>query len=202
MKSNYTRGLVTEFSNWFNAGGGLVSEKLGAVSAGHLFEKICLWLVPLSGKTISIHGLPPTPHPSAETINVPSTVKYLAYNWKKLHNLEIGVLHQPLISNLESGDAFCVIEVGLALILIVLQPTIAEHHPVKANGLTDIVQAFSPDIRARIARKLIVFVTPVGGKLATSQPIHNQDGKVMAPTNIPLEARNFEQMVYRHFVQI
>lgn len=34
-------------------------KSFGAVSAGHLFEKICLWLVPLSDKTITPNPLSP-----------------------------------------------------------------------------------------------------------------------------------------------
>jgi hypothetical protein len=37
LKSNYTSGLVANAAKWFNAGGGLAD----------LFEKICLWMVPL-----------------------------------------------------------------------------------------------------------------------------------------------------------
>lgn len=33
---------MVEAASWFNAGGGLASDKLGAASAGHLFEKIFL----------------------------------------------------------------------------------------------------------------------------------------------------------------
>eukprot|EP01036_Dinobryon_divergens_P029800 gene29800-38949_t len=37
--------LMAEAASWFNARGDLTSDKLGAASAGDLFEKICLWMV-------------------------------------------------------------------------------------------------------------------------------------------------------------
>jgi hypothetical protein len=189
---------VTEAKNWFNAGGGLASEKLGAVSAGHLFEKICLWLVPFAGRMISPVTLRQDQMALGD-ITLPQ-MQTLVCNWKELHNLQCNVLYQPLIANLESGDAFCLLQLVNEYSLIVLQVTVGEKHPVKANGLKEIFQAFPVDIKARITRKVIIFVTPMEGKLRTLQPLHNQDDKVMALANIPHDARNFEQWVYRHYI--
>ena len=202
LKSNYTSALVAQAASWFNAGGGLASEKLGAASAGHLFEKICLWLVPLSGSTIQ-----PTALGQREDVGwfggemkLP-LMKSLDYNWKDLKNLEEGFLYQPRISNLESGDAFCLVrhDDGL-LTLVILQVTVGEKHPVKANGLKEIVRAFPEPTRSLIARKVIIFVTPLDGKLNTVQALHSQKRKVLSASNIPREVRDFEQWVYRHAI--
>jgi hypothetical protein len=46
------------FSNAINIyNAGVASEAFGGGSAGNLFEKICLWLVPLKGKTLTICSL-------------------------------------------------------------------------------------------------------------------------------------------------
>jgi hypothetical protein len=203
LKSKFTTALVAEAANWFNSGGGIASEKLGAVSAGHLFEKICLWLVPFAGRSIG----PDTCFPlkngqlSLGNITLPQA-QTLAHNWKHHRDLHSNVLYQPLISNLESGDAFCLIHLNDSYMLIVLQITVGEKHPVKVNGLKDIYQAFPVEITERIERKVILFVTPLDGKLCTWQPLHNQDDKVIAPAYIPYDARNFEQWVYRHAINI
>ena len=160
--------------SWFNAGGGLASEKLGAASAGnHLFEKLCLWLVPLSGSTIRLGQK----EDFGGEIKLPR-MKSLDYNWRDLKNLEEGFLYQPMISNLESGNAFCLVrhEEGL-LTLVILQVTVGEKHPVKANGLKEIVRAFPESTRSLIARKVIIFVTPLDGKLNTVQALHSQKRK-------------------------
>jgi hypothetical protein len=101
----------------------------------------------------------------------------------------------PQICNLESGDAFCLLELSTdRFTLIVLQVTVGKKHPIKANGLKHIVEAFP--LRTRIVRKAIVFVTPAEGELCTVQHIVSQDNKISS--RIPEEASNFEQWVYRH----
>jgi hypothetical protein len=202
LKSKFTTGLVTEATGWFNAGGGkIASEKLGAVSAGHLFEKICLWLVPFAGKTITPMSLSQQQAPLGSIV-LPS-MQSLPHDWKENGNLTCGVLYQPLISNLESGDAFCLLSLpNGGFCLVVLQVTVGEQHPVKANGLKCIFQAFRADLKEQILRKVIIFVTPNEGSLCTWQPLHNQNGKVMTSANIPLEARNFEQWVCRYHLSV
>jgi hypothetical protein len=125
----------------------------------------------------------------------------LSYNWKILHDHKVGVMYQPSISNMESGNAFCLIQVDNELVLVVFQITVGKAHLVKKNGLKDIVQSFSVDIKTKIKRKLFVFATPVQGKLTKIQPIHNKDCKVMAAASILNDARDFEQWVYRHFIK-
>lgn len=202
LKSTHTSALVADAANLFNAGGGLATEKLGAVSAGHLFEKICLWLVPLSGRKITPKALwseGKVDDVPLGQITLPST-KILPYNWKKLKDLEEGFLYQPLISNLESGDAFCLLNHNGLHMLLVLQVTVGQSHPVKANGLKEIVLAFPEPKRLLIARKVIVFVTPSDGKINAVQALHSQNGTVLSASTVPHEVRDFEQWVYGHAI--
>lgn len=114
--------------------------------------------------------------------------------------MQEGFLYQPQICNLESRDAFCLLRLADdVLTLVVLQVTVGLRHPVQTNGLMKhIVKAFHSLV---IARKVIVFVTPsTAGQLCTVQPIVSQEKKKMAPSSIPVEARNFEQWVYRHVI--
>jgi hypothetical protein len=187
--------LIAEALGLFNAGGGVAS--LGAVSAGHLFEKICLWLAPIAGKSIRPELLGRSDFP-LDRILLPQ-VQILPPKWKQLKNLVFDILYQPTISNLESGDAFCVVKMTGIWTLVVLQVTVAENHPIKANGLKVIYDAFPDNLRTLIQRKLLVFVTPPSGNLCDIQPYHDQKNHVMKD-RIPPIVREFEQCVYRHSI--
>lgn len=65
----------------------------------------------------------------------------------------------------ESGDAFCVTDQNE---LIVFQITVAEHHPVKMNGLTKICDLFSD---LAISSHHLVFVVPSRPQLQMQQQI-------------------------------
>ena len=191
-------GLLAEAASLFNAGGDIACQKLGGASAGNLFEKLCLWLVPVAGRTITCESLETRENQFVAAI---PNYEILNRTWKEEHNLVPGVLYQPAVSNMEAGDAFCVLLMNGETILIVLQITVAEMHPIKANGLTYIYHAFTESIRNQINRKIIVFVTPVDGKLRTKQPLHTQGRTTFKrDQDIPAEAINFEQWVYRHRV--
>lgn len=101
-------------------------------------------------------------------------------DWKSTYILSTNMLYRPRISNLESGDAFCVISNNdtSQLMLIVLQITVGSKHPVKVNGLVQILRSFAPEIRSRITSKILLFVTDKHGILNCTHPLHNQDDKV------------------------
>lgn len=195
--------LLAEPINLFNAG--VAPEVYGGGSAGNLFEKICLWLKPIAGHQISAQSLL---EPLRSFHIVLPAMGLLEYHWKEnardneLKKLLPGVLYQPKISNLESGDAFCLVpyerDQDIFYLLVVLQFTVGEKHPIKINGLNDIVLAFPESLRKRIVDKLFVFVTPPEGKLNKVQPLHTQNNKVAE--NIPLLVQGFIQCVYRHSV--
>jgi len=194
--------LLAEPINIFNAG--VASETYGGGSAGNLFEKICLWLKPIAGQTISATSMQ-----TAETYKISLPImNLLDYYWKEnardneTMKLQPDILYQPRISNLESGDAFCLLPYGVALdgqsvfILVVLQITVGKNHPVKVNGLKDIILSFPTFIQQRIAKKLLVFITPIDGKLNSLQPLHTQKNNDMR--NIPKLVEGFEQCVCRY----
>ncbi len=197
IASKYKQGLVAEAIGLFNAGSAVASEKLGSISAGHLFEKICMWLVPISGKLIEeanplLNRNAILTTPIWNSVRLPE-IKYLPYNWKN-SNLTSGFLYQPLICNLESGDAFCLISTEESFMLLVLQVTVGENHPIKVNGLMDIYLSFDLELRNKITRKVLLFVTPFDGKLKSLQPYHTKKGVVIINNNTVVS--EFEQWVH------
>ena len=177
----------------FNAGA--ASETYGAVSAGNLFEKICLWLKPLNGQSISATAL--EDGGAVVDFTVPVGRLLLPYCWKKTGQLPINVLILPRISNLKSGDSFCVVEIATdKYMLVVFQVTVGKAHPVKATGLHDIFFAFSENVRNKITRKALVFVIPKHGTLDKVQKLHTQKNEESIA--LPLIASSFKQYLYRY----
>jgi hypothetical protein len=199
IREKHQSRILAEPVNLFNAG--IASEVYGA---GNLFEMICLWLKPVAGRQIQCSSLESN---KSYCINLPE-MSLLEYHWKEnarddiTQKLQKSVLYQPKISNLESGNAFCLVYVDIkgfpTLCLVVLQITVGEKHPVQVSGLHDIILAFPTHIQAGIVRKFLVFVTPTDGKLNSRQPLHTQNNKVAV--NIPVIVRGFEQCVCRHSV--
>lgn len=185
----------------FNAGA--ASETYGAVSAGKLFEKVCLWLKPLDGKRFVASSLS-----GALNMNVliPSKRQVLRHDWKKSADLVPGTFYVPRISNLESGDSFYLAELPYAanskdsccgFMLVVLQVTVGKAHPVKVNGLHDIFLAFPANVRERVTRKALVFVLPAHGELDREQQLQSQKEEQMDAARVPIAVRGFEQFVFR-----
>ena len=83
------------------------------------------------------------------------------------------VLHVPSHGSMESGDAFCLLNVQGVRCVIVFQMTIAKDHPVKMQGLRVISGRF-----ADVGRQYLVFVTPMYGKLCEPQNLLTTDNKV------------------------
>jgi len=176
---------------------GVASETYGAVSAGKLFEKICLWLKPLDGIRFKATSLIDV----AQNVNfeVPSHRDVLPQDWKKSAGLKPSVLYVPRISNLESGDCFYLVPLPTCgYSLVVLQITVGMSHPVKANGLHDILLAYSKDVREQVVSKALVFVLPAHGHLFGLQPLHTQKGQQMDGNCVPVAVRDFKQYQYNN----
>lgn len=177
---------------------GAASESYGAVSAGKLFEKVCLWLKPLDGMRftgVSLSGA------STFVFEVPSVRELLPQDWKKLARLVPGVLYVPRISNLESGDSFYLVLLPAGgYLLVVLQITVGKSHPVKVNGLHDILLAYLEDVRVQVVSKALVFVLPAHGELDREQALHTQKEETMDSARVPVAVRGFKQYVYRHTI--
>jgi hypothetical protein len=191
LSKKYETSLLAEPINLFNAG--VAPEVYGGGSAGNLFEKVVLWLKPIAMKTVTFISL--EDNKTEITVTLPE-VELLAPDWEEVGNLKVGVLYQPKISNLESGDSFCVVEVNDEYWLIVLQMTVGQKHPIKANGLQTIVMAYEERSRSLLKKKVLGFVIPVDGKLHGVQALHNQDGKVIQ--KVPKEVKDFKQFVCRY----
>ena len=204
IKDIYNKGLVSEAVNLFETGATVAKSMLGAVSAGHLFEKICLWLVPLAESTMTPSSCVSLKEGQAPLGDIKFPMQCLLQcQWKLRDNLLLNVLYQPQVSNLEAGDAFCLIkQADGTFMLIVLQITIAERHPVKANGLKVIVNAYSEQMKANITRKVILFVIPVDGELRIYQPLYTQNNRVVEveDTNLHPGAKKIEQWAYHRVV--
>jgi hypothetical protein len=176
---------------------GAASESYGAVSAGKLFEKVCLWLKPLDGMHLTATSL--SDSSTAEFV-VPSERQVLLHDWKKTAQLVPNVLYVPRISNLESGDSFFLVAVPAGYMLVVLQITVGRSHPVKVNGLHDILLAYVDVVRQRVPQKALVFVLPEHGELDREQALHTQKGEQMDSARVPIAVRGFKQYVVRHMI--
>ena len=175
----------------FNSG--VAEQTYGSVSAGNLFEKICLWLKPLEGR-ITATSLEKGP---TVTFNVPEERHILSHDWKKSAQLPVNKLILPRISNLESGDAFYVEQRGPNnYVLVIFQITVGKSHPVKVNGLKDIWLAYPQVVRDNFTSKALVFVTPTHGHINKKQKLCTQ--KIRESAKLPLGVRGFQQFVYRY----
>ena len=192
----HTASLPARATEIFNAG--VATQTYGGISAGHLFEKICLWLKPLKGKSVEATNLS---NGSTFEFVVPEARDMLPFDWQIDGNLPVDVLLSPRICNLESGNQFYLATMnGKAdkLMLVVLQMTVGEMHPVNSNGLHVIFNAFSKELQNRIDKKVILFVIPNFGKLCTEQKITTNKGEDMNSNSIPRAVSDFEQYVYRY----
>ena len=180
---------------WFNSGGDAAATKYGHAGAGYMFEKICLWIFPLAKRTINCFSLTDNMI-SLDPLTLPP-MSLLSRHWKTEGKLMPDQLYQPRIANLESGNAFCVLRLNGSFALIILQITIAHKHPMEVNGLKTIYSSFSEEVRLAIERKIIIFVTPIGGKLTALQALHTEKN-LDVEGNISPEEDNFEQWILRY----
>ena len=197
LASMFQKGLVLEATAWFSAGGEIAAQKYGAATAGWVFERICLWCVPLAGREICCEPLGAN-LPPLDKFTLPA-LQLLSNWWKEEKNLMPNLLYQPTVANMEAGDGFCVVKINGADMLVVLQITTAASHPVKATGLKRLYEAFPQAVRSKIGRKILIFVTPQDGKLRTLQTFHTlKDEEFKRGSDIPAPASEFEQWVYRY----
>ena len=186
---------LREFANWFNSGDDFALQKYGASFAGDLFVWFCLFHIPLSGRKLSCISLNDNQSPLG-LFEVPE-IELISTYWIKEGNLKPNVLYVPKVFHLKLGDAVCAIEVGGKKMLLILQTTIADAHPISANDLVKIFYAFPESVRKRFHRKIILFITPFHGKLQSLQPLWTVEGKVFQNVSeIPTAAQNFEQWLY------
>jgi hypothetical protein len=150
------------------------------VENGKQFEWICLHIFKCTNRIFTVNPLNKTKDLISFDIEFTESAD-LVRNWK-IEKLSENVLYLPTIENLESGYAFCVTKVNDVLTLIVLQITISDCHPVKINGLEAICKCYA-NSNIEIKNKILIFVTPVNGKLTSKQKLTTTKGIVA--TNIP-----------------
>ena len=164
--------LVTEARNKYIAG------TFRGGDDGTEFELLCLHGFKISDVEFQAQLL--TDDAQSTPVKFPQK-SVLALNWREQENyLEANVLYIPPHGNLESGDAFCLIKINERWTLVILQCTIAEHHPVKQNGIKIIRDCCLKNQRLSVQDTVIMFMIPVNGKLKTTQTLTkskaNKDG--------------------------
>ncbi|KAJ1407447.1 hypothetical protein B484DRAFT_423651 [Ochromonadaceae sp. CCMP2298] len=101
----------------------------------------------------------------------------------------------------KSGDSFYLVLLPTGgYLLVVLQITVGKSHPVKVNGLHDILLAYLQDVREHVVSKALVFVLPANGELDREQALHTQKEEQMDSSRVPVAVRDFQQYVYRHTI--
>ena len=141
---------------------------------GNEFELLCLHGFKISGVEFTAHPL--SPGLPACTVTFPRK-EILALNWReRVDYLKEEVLYIPPYGNLESGDAFCVIQLNGKLTLVIIQCTIANDHPVKQNGIRAIYDCCKKKSKLDVKETVIMFMIPKNGKLKTLQKIVSQKG--------------------------
>jgi hypothetical protein len=193
VEKNKTK-MLTGAAGMFNVGA--ASDEYGAVSAGNLFEKICLWLNPLTDKQLEVFSFEDA-NMSAINLSVPSETFELPHDWKKTQDLPANKFILPRISNLQSGDAFFVEKSGRNYRMVIFQITVGKSHPVKANGLNDIFSAFPKKIRDMINEMALIFVIPNYGTLNRKQQITTKKGTEFKKA-FPSSLNNLKQYVYKY----
>lgn len=202
----YQNSILEAARGIFNEG--VISREMcRESSAGVYFEKIVLWLQPLSGvhrvylllamETSSMKRKVATDTESDITVAIPSDTVLLPPIPHKSFQLKASIHYKPRISNMESGNSFFVLPAGEGSFkLFVLQITVAEVHPVKMNGLLKIIMKFPESIQRRLVEISLIFVTPVNGTLTQPQALITQtvEGALKAPAQL----RNVRQFCLRY----
>lgn len=148
-------------------------------AAGKLFEKMCLWSSPFTGKTLTMTRLDVTPFESVEStemnITFPNIFEELPKNWTSGNALLPEALYQPRKAYYESGDVCCLLSTdNNCYHLVMLQMTVSDTHNVNSKDLLRIVDAYSS--YCSITELSLVFVTPLKGELVKMQTITTQNG--------------------------
>ena len=167
--------LMTEARNKYHAG------TFRGGDDGNEFELLCLHGFKISD--VTFHALPLTDNAEPTDVTFPPK-QILALNWREQENyLKENVLYLPPYGNLESGDAFCLIEINGRWTLVILQCTIAENHPVKQNGVKIIHDCYVKNQELKVDDTVIIFMIPPNGKLKAKQPLVTSKKGVLEEVN-------------------
>jgi hypothetical protein len=155
--------LVTDVRNKYVAG------TFRGGDEGNEFERLCLHGFKISD--VEFDAQPLTENAQPTKVKFPPK-QVLALNWRQSENyLEANVLYIPPYGNLESGDAFCLIEINGRWTVVIIQCTIAENHPVKQNDVKIIYDCYAKNQELKVDDTVIIFMIPAYGKLKVKQPL-------------------------------
>jgi hypothetical protein len=119
----------------------------------------------------------------------------LPHDWRTRKELPVNMLILPRIANLQSAEAFFVVKCEKSCYrLVVFQTTVGESHPVKVNGLDNIVKAFPEEVR-----KVAGFCNPKLWYPRQGAGTDTIKGSKFVGT-LPDNVENFQQYVYRHII--
>eukprot|EP00595_Chromulina_sp_UTEXLB2642_P002240 CAMPEP_0196763062 /NCGR_PEP_ID=MMETSP1095-20130614/3325_1 /TAXON_ID=96789 ORGANISM="Chromulina nebulosa, Strain UTEXLB2642" /NCGR_SAMPLE_ID=MMETSP1095 /ASSEMBLY_ACC=CAM_ASM_000446 /LENGTH=206 /DNA_ID=CAMNT_0042115435 /DNA_START=305 /DNA_END=925 /DNA_ORIENTATION=- len=96
MLKYYEKSLLAQAIRLFDEGSRFASNMLGSASAGNFFEKVCLWLVPIAEKPITVSFFDKS---ESLVFQLPK-MSYLPSDWKDSAKLKENILYQPRICNL------------------------------------------------------------------------------------------------------
>jgi hypothetical protein len=153
--------LVTDVRNKYTVG------TFRGGDDGFEFELLCLHGFKISD--VEFHAQPLTENTRPIKVKFPPK-QVLALNWREKY-LEANLLYIPPYCNLESGDAFCLIEINGRWTVVIIQCTIAENHPVKQNDVKIIRDCYVKNQGLQVDDTVIMFMIPVTGKLKAEQPL-------------------------------
>ena len=201
LKGKHINQMIVEACNVFNAG--LGPKTYGDSDSGKMFEKLCLYLRPITGSKFNATSLS-TGAPSM-SFSIPKETFLLKPDWEKLKQLPIDKLILPYKSNFESADAFYVVEDSPnSFQLVILQITVAEEtHSVKVNGLVRIINGFPEPVRENISGLKIVFITPAEGLcLSEEQNLTTSERKKNSTEIIPDVVKDSQQFLFKYRVGV
>ena len=154
---------------------------------GNEFELLCLHGFKVSD--VEFLAQPLTDGAEATMVRFPAK-QVLALNWREQKDyLQVNVLYISPYGHLESGDSFCLIKINERWTLVVLQCTIAEHHPVKQNGMKIIHDCYTKNSELQVDDTVIMFMIPVNSKLKNKQPMVTQKNEVVRLVSIAVTAQ-------------
>ena len=203
LKNTHINHMIEEAKIVFNSG--LGPKTYGDYFAGQLFERICLYLEPMTGLSFTATSLS-TGEPSM-SFTIPKETFLLLPGWEKLKQLPINKLILPFNSNFESADAFYVVEDSpnsfqlavLQFAVVLLYAEAGELSPVKVNGLVNIMNGFPESVRESIHGLNIVFITPFEGRcLSKKQELTTSKGKKFSAEIIPDIVKDSQQFLFKY----
>lgn len=100
LSQMHERHVLFEAARTLNLGAAVAKKQCGVATSGHIFEKLCLWLIPFDGKVLKLQTLPPLHlfFGNAESLRVPLEAELLSSEWADNEQLRPNILYKPRTS--------------------------------------------------------------------------------------------------------